>query len=283
MHATLATLRPTQRPQVINLVQAAGFDVADWANCERAPGANPKYCYEWCFIEGDRRLVNIWFENLRERDGFIVQDLNLRQSAKTEDGPRRKRALRFDETIRDANRSGSPLHVIILDRPTRGKGSATGRMLDSQPWYVTIYDDGTGAFTLVRGTRPAADDRAWDAAIPEFIEGEVRRRMTLHRKRERAARSAKIEQALKQNDGRLRCEVPGCGFDFFAVYGEEGRGYAHVHHKLPLAEMPPKGGKVRPADLAILCANCHAMIHRSGGCRDMAGLILKEPRCSRKS
>ena len=278
MNSTLAALRPRKKPQVIELVKNAGFDVSDWANYGGTPGANPKYCYEWCFTQGGLSLVNIWFENLCERDGAIVQDLNLRQRAKIEDGPRRARALRFDKAVHNAKQSRSNLRVIILDRPTVGQGSAERRMLDPQPWHVAAYDEATGAFTLARGGLPSAGDKAWDNAVQEFIEGEIRSRMSLHRKRERAARDAKIEKALKQNNGRLLCEVPGCGFDFFAVYGEAGRGYAHVHHKLPLAELPPGGGKVRLADLAIVCANCHAMIHRGGGCRDMAGLILEKVR-----
>lgn len=273
MNPTLEALRPKQKLQVIDLVRIAGFDVSDWANYAGTPGANPKYCYEWCFTEGGRSLVNIWFENLCERDGVIIQDLNLRQRAKIEEGPRRARALKFDRTVYDAKQSGSNLRVIILDRPSLGEGSANGRMLDPQPWHVAAYDEATGAFTLARGVPPAAGDRAWDNAVQEFIEGEIRSRISLHRKRERAARDAKIEQVLKQENGRLLCEVPGCGFDFVSVYGEAGRGYAHVHHKLPLANLPPEGGKVRLVDLAIVCANCHAMIHRGGGCRDMAGLI----------
>lgn len=283
MQSDLATLRPKQKPQVIDLVQAAGFDVSEWANYDGAPGANPKYCYEWCFTEGDRCLVNIWFENLRERDGAIVQDLNLRQAAKTEGGPRRARAIRFDKAVRDAYRNHSELRVLILDRLTPGNGGASGRKLDHIPWHVTAYDANTGAFTLVRGSRPTTDGPVWDAAVQEFREGETRRRTALHRRRERAARTAKIEQALNLDSGRLRCEVPGCGFDFLMVYGEAGRGYAHVHHKLPLAELPSEGGVVRLTDLAIVCANCHAMIHRGGGCRDMADLIPKEPSCSPKS
>ncbi len=277
MQFDLATLRPKHKPQVIDLVRNAGFDVSDWANYDGAPGANPKYCYEWCFTEGDRCLVNIWFENLRERDGAIVQDLNLRQSAKSESGPRHARARRLDKAVHSAYESRSELRVVILDRQTRGSGGASGRWLDPMAWHVAAYDASTGAFTLVRGSRPTTGGRVWDAAVQEFSEGESRRRMTLHRKRERAARTARIEQALKLNGGRLCCEVPGCGFDFLTTYGEEGRGYAHVHHKLPLAELPREGGVVRLTDLAIVCANCHAMIHRGGGCRDMDDLIPKEP------
>lgn len=56
------------------------------------------------------------------------------------------------------------------------------------------------------------------------LEGEERRRMTAHRKREWELRSAKIADTLRRH-GRIVCEVPGCGFDFARVYGELGAGY----------------------------------------------------------
>jgi 5-methylcytosine-specific restriction protein A len=42
-------------------------------------------------------------------------------------------------------------------------------------------------------------------------------------------------------------------------YGDLGAGFAECHHKLPLA-----AGERRTllSDLAIVCANCHRMLHR---------------------
>lgn len=57
---------------------------------------------------------------------------------------------------------------------------------------------------------------------------------------------------------KLKCEV--CGFDFEEVYGKLGAGYIEVHHKKPVSE----GERVTNLDndLAMLCSNCHRMIHR---------------------
>jgi 5-methylcytosine-specific restriction protein A len=57
--------------------------------------------------------------------------------------------------------------------------------------------------------------------------------------------------------GRLACEV--CNFDFGVVYGELGTGFAECHHKLPLSEGVRR---TRLEDLAIVCSNCHRMLHR---------------------
>lgn len=102
------------------------------------------------------------------------------------------------------------------------------------------------------------------------VEGQSSTRLVKHRARERALRDAKVR--AKEATGALRCETPGCGFDFAERYGELGRGYAHVHHRRPLAAMDGPT-EVTLDDLAIVCANCHAMIHRGGACRSLDTLI----------
>lgn len=104
------------------------------------------------------------------------------------------------------------------------------------------------------------------------LEGALKLSLTRHRAREAWLRDAKIQEAKSSGDGRIRCEVPGCGFDFFEIYGEIGRDFAHVHHCKPL------GDRTRPSrtslgEMAIVCANCHAMIHRGGVCRPLRGLL----------
>ncbi len=111
------------------------------------------------------------------------------------------------------------------------------------------------------------------AAVTSATEGRMTMRLVRHRSRERALRAAKIRGAIEAAvDGRLRCEVPNCGFDFEATYGLVGKGYAEVHHIRPLGEVD---GMVRTTleDLVVVCSNCHAMIHRGGGARPPLQLI----------
>ncbi len=104
-------------------------------------------------------------------------------------------------------------------------------------------------------------------------EGELRQRLIWHRSRERSLRWAKLRQARALHpEGRLVCQVPGCAFDFEAMYGEIGRGFGEVHHLLPLSE-PIHARETRLQDLVVVCANCHRMIHRAGECRPLDGLI----------
>lgn len=53
-----------------------------------------------------------------------------------------------------------------------------------------------------------------------------------------------------------------CKFDFKKKYGDIGKGFIHVHHKVPLSKIG-KSYKVDPIkDLIPVCPNCHAMIHK---------------------
>jgi hypothetical protein len=107
-----------------------------------------------------------------------------------------------------------------------------------------------------------------------FEEGKQSRVYVMHRSRERDLRGAKIALAKANNKGRLVCEVPGCGFDFHDVYGAVGADYAHVHHLTPLSRL--RGAtRMTVDDVAVVCANCHGMIHRGGECRPLKGLVVR--------
>lgn len=56
------------------------------------------------------------------------------------------------------------------------------------------------------------------------------------------------------------CEV--CNFDFEKFYGELGKDYIEVHHKVPLSQINEEIVVNPETDLVCLCANCHRMIHR---------------------
>lgn len=92
------------------------------------------------------------------------------------------------------------------------------------------------------------------------------RRYTYHR---RIERNPKASREAKKVHG-YKCQA--CGFDFQEAYGEVGAKYIEAHHLTPLSELPED----RPAalnpkeDFAVLCANCHRMIHKAGAPRTVA-------------
>ena len=66
------------------------------------------------------------------------------------------------------------------------------------------------------------------------------------------------KRAVLKAGRRLLCE--GCGFDFEATYGPRGAGFIECHHTLPLSQSEP-GRTTKLSELALVCANCHRMIH----------------------
>lgn len=95
------------------------------------------------------------------------------------------------------------------------------------------------------------------AELASAAEGRIIRRLVSVRERDPRLRQRKIEQS-RLNRGAISCEV--CDFDFEKSYPTIGDGYIQVHHVVPLHF----SGEVQTMlkDLALVCANCHQMMHR---------------------
>lgn len=85
-------------------------------------------------------------------------------------------------------------------------------------------------------------------------EGAVRRVMVNRYERDSKARDKCIEHH------GTRCAV--CEFDFESRYGAIGKGFIHVHHLRPLGRLKSSYRLDPLKDLAPVCPNCHAMLHR---------------------
>lgn len=110
---------------------------------------------------------------------------------------------------------------------------------------------------------PTAFDAEYSDLFPDedpatAREGRVSYRRHRARERSPALRRLKKEEAVQAN-GKLACEV--CTFDFVERYGAVGDGFIECHHKVPLADADERETAID--DLALICANCHRMIHRS--------------------
>jgi 5-methylcytosine-specific restriction protein A len=107
------------------------------------------------------------------------------------------------------------------------------------------------------GSVPEEDEALEEDAEEGAEEGRILARVHKRRERSRKIANKKKKQVLEEQ-GRLCCEA--CGFDFGVVYGERGEGFIEVHHTVPLHTLTA-GKKTLLKDLALLCANCHRMIH----------------------
>lgn len=93
----------------------------------------------------------------------------------------------------------------------------------------------------------------------EAPEGRLLRRVHVARERNRTIVNEK-KKSVRKRTGRLSCEC--CDFDFADTYGDLGDGYIECHHTIPVAQLD-QDSKTKMSDLALVCANCHRMLHAS--------------------
>lgn len=92
-----------------------------------------------------------------------------------------------------------------------------------------------------------------------FPEGTVKQRLHLSRERNRELVTRAKQRFKEQHGGRVYCQV--CDFNFGARYGPLGDDYIEAHHTIPVSELS-EDSMTRIEDLAMVCANCHRMLHR---------------------
>lgn len=104
----------------------------------------------------------------------------------------------------------------------------------------------------------AAQDHDIEISLISAAEGRIK--LEVHRSRERssALRRSAINKFRAEN-GSLYCQL--CSFSFSATYGELGRDFIEVHHIKPMSTIEP-GEETDLADLLLVCANCHRMLHQ---------------------
>jgi len=73
-------------------------------------------------------------------------------------------------------------------------------------------------------------------------------------------RNQKLIKSLKENSDYC-CEA--CGFNFNKFY-KDSPNYIEAHHIVPISEMTSSSKTTTKDDIALLCSNCHKMIHKFG-------------------
>jgi 5-methylcytosine-specific restriction protein A len=175
-----------------------------------------------------------------------------------------------------------PLHPPYLRRPDfrnpNGVARKTADIATAHPDYrgvpthggatdrrvITAFLANPGEMTAkAQALRAAASAGEFDGVTGPVddedegaSEGRLLIRLHVTRERSRRLRQRKLE-AVQRSGQTIACEA--CGFDFEQTYGERGHGYIECHHVLPLHAIGDR--RTRLQDLALLCANCHRMIH----------------------
>lgn len=260
---TLDEIKPTKKEVVFDLVQSAGFDITDWiesSNDSRGHKANPKYCYEWSFVEPEKVVIlNLWHDMMAIEDGVIIERANFRTDAKSHQGKANRgawfrRATKIDEALQVALRENLPVRVIINDGIKRERGvddpvasRVTARQLDPEPWTITQYDWTTGEHTISRGilSRKFIDQFDLDQA-KKVAPDKVEKSGSIY------VRDPKVRAAVRVR-ANGRCEY--CGEAGFKT--ESGAIYIETHHIVPLSE----DGEDTETNVIGLCPNDHRRAH----------------------
>jgi hypothetical protein len=261
----LKTIEPVTHRRVMDLVQDAGVNVDDWVNFKKGPNSvraasNPKYCYDWAFVENGKVVVlNLWFDSMRVNGNAITQDINPRrfgdEVGKIKSATWAKRATRMDVAIQRAYREKLPIRVIVCqgdmrtaEDPDAEPSHVYKRMLDPEPWAISFYDFSTGECLITRGAEP---DRYADQFDEVDNSGAAERRDISGKVfvRDPAVRAQVLLRA------RGKCEF--CGVDGFLKY--DGKVYLETHHVVPLSE----GGPDKVGNVIALCPNHHREAHFS--------------------
>ena len=140
-----------------------------------------------------------------------------------------------------------------------GKGLANTSRVDREVWEA-LGDDSARTKELAQTIRAGvalADELEDEEEEETFQEGRVL--TEIHRRRERSRRIRKKVLENRIANDELACEI--CGFSGLEVDADMRDALFECHHVVPLSEAVEVSTKL--ADMALLCANCHRLLHRA--------------------
>lgn len=178
--------------------------------------------------------------------------------------------LRPDE-VRFRNPNGTSLKLsnfLAIDPHYHGKGMQSYSRLD-QEVFLEFQNKKDELRRIAKTIRAAAENLELSLKLYEiqedgeeekleFREGRVLYKLHKYKERDSKLVLFKKTQHLKKY-GSLDCE--SCDFNFQLKYGDLGKGYIECHHQVPLYQYEGIQ-QTRLEDLALVCSNCHRMLHR---------------------
>lgn len=170
-------------------------------------------------------------------------------------------------------------NFLAIDPNYPGKGMMSYSKLDAEI-FNEFVDNKEFLFKLALKIRAAVENsnllmqlaKIEDDLEREYgaKEGSVIYKLHKYRERNSAIVKKKKDKELREF-GKLECEV--CGFIFNSKYGDLGSGYIECHHKKMLSQMDVEA-VTELDDLALVCSNCHRMLHRNLNSMDINDLKL---------
>lgn len=162
-------------------------------------------------------------------------------------------------------------HSVSEEKDGRETNKVINKILESKPIPNDSLNEMYLKYCKQLGIQPSEKNyrKFWQLEISqdfennadltgEFPEGKIVERT--HKARERNSQVIfRAKKRFKKENGRLFCQV--CGFDFENTYGIIGKDFIEGHHTIAVSEMSTDH-RTRVEDIAMLCSNCHKMIHK---------------------
>lgn len=231
-------VQPTGRISVQRLGAQKGADHADGVTVIWT--ASPK--------KGGTAIVG-WYTN-----ATVFRDLQLIPHPSRKHRSNNIPEYRIITSVKDAHLIPDTERGFLIPRAVKGGIGQSNVWYADKPESADLVAD---VFKYVKsgartGRLPDVDAKS------SAIEGNPR--LVAHLRRERSPSLVeKKRKSVLAVAGKLCCEA--CGFDFEAKYGHHGNGFCEIHHLKPISQMD-KGEVTTLDDMAVVCSNCHRIIHR---------------------
>ena len=212
------------------------------------------WTWSWSFVNEETQTVSFgaWDKNTEGSRSLILNEV----WAKNKAGRKNPAYPQSRQHIRLVEEQGYKLltfPIIFSDELQNEDGVGPAKIKGFEPTLTKK--------SLIRvGGKWYASDDAVPTTIPEevskperYLEGAAKMIAVNAYERNSKARAACIKHY-----GAV-CAI--CNFNFETAYGAIGKGFIHVHHIIPLAEIRREYELDPIHDLIPVCPNCHAIIH----------------------
>ncbi|WP_110685933.1 HNH endonuclease [Salinicola aestuarinus] len=223
------------------------------------------WTWSWSFVNHRERFVifGIWNDNV-DTDMSLILSEGWQKSNK---GRIQNGYVQAIEHIKLIDNEGYALKTFVMEYVEQERDGEEG------PAKIGGFTPELNDMQLIQvGNDWFAQDRATQ---PKLVAEEIESNEDYF---EGASKSVLVNQYERNSKARAQClnkhgyQCKVCEFDFKHFYGGLGKEYIHVHHIVPISEIGQEYQIDPESDLVPVCANCHAMIHRTRPAQSVEGL-----------
>ena len=223
---------------------------------ESQGGDCKNWMWSWSFINAKKKMIIFGaFDKNTDGHTSLILDESWERNKSGRRNPGYSQALEHIRLVESTEYSLYTFALIYSDHQKDAYGVG--------PSAIKGFEPKLRKMTLAKvGSKWYASDGKLSVTTPEeigqpeiYLEGAIASITVNAYERNPKARASCI------NYYGAQCCV--CNFNFKLVYGKVGEGFIHIHHLVLLSEIGNQYEVDPIKDLRPVCANCHAIIHRT--------------------